>query len=132
MKPFVQQVCEYLITQTDRFTFGQNSATLKVGELNSNVDGVRAIMAPSQQPEMEIPVEYFDVDFWAVNKSTPTAFDDLQEIYDILHQKDDFNFDNWYIEFSHALGQIQDLDRDGQNRKLLKLSIRFIAVNLTS
>lgn len=132
-KQFIQQICEYLADDSDRFTYGSGTdKNLKVGDLTSDVDGVRAIATPAAAPEREIPVEFYNVDFWAVNRNTNTAMLDLREIFDLFHQKADYQLDDFLVEFSEAVGVIEDLDRDGQNRKLLRLSLKFTTINLIS
>lgn len=127
MKPFVEEICEYIAENSARFTFGTGEGNLKIGELTMGVNGVFAIASPSPEPDRYTDVRTYNIDFWAVNTNTPEAFDDLRIIYNLFHQGHDYETDNFYIYFSHVNGQIDDLDRDGENRKLLRVSIEFLA-----
>lgn len=134
MKPFVEEMCQY-IAQTipgNRFTFGTGSDNLLIGEIVPGTNGVFAVNSPTLPPDEYTAVEYYNLDFWAVNSNEAEGFEDLRIIYELLHRKVHYQTENFQIFFSHAIGQIDDLDRDGENRKTLRLGIRFITTNLIS
>src|SRR3989304_922837 len=100
--PFVEEICTYLGEQLDDFTFGSGNTNLKVGELVRNIDGVFAVTRPSPVPEVYTNVEYHLIDFVAVNKSTPDAFNHIHAIYNLLHRAYAYNTDNYLVHFSNS------------------------------
>lgn len=129
---FIRDICEYLADKSATFTFGTGATNLKAGELPRGTDGVFAVASPSPEPDMDTLVEYHNVDFWARNKNTSTALDQMREIYELFHQNHHYVTTNFEVYFSHALGQIEDQDRDLEGGKLLRLSIMFITRQLIS
>lgn len=136
MKPFIRAICRYVADRTS-LTFGNgDSADLRVGELPRDLDGVYAIDAPTIEPDKETPIIYSTIDFWARYKNTETAYAKLNEIYDVLDRMYEYFPNNgtsessFEVYFSHALGQIEDNDRDAEGGKLLKLSVIFIYRNV--
>lgn len=132
MRPFIDEICDYISGGLGIPYGDTNNAYLRIGDLQQGVDGVIAIAMPSETPDLYTDVEYYSIDFWASNRSSARAYSDLQRIYKLLHQGDHYLTDNFEVYFSHALGQIEDLDRDGAGSKVLRLGIRFIVRNLIS
>ena len=130
MTQLIQEICE-LIRDNLGFTFASGDSYLKIGELTRGTNGVFAISSPSPLPDLYTPIEEEIIDFLAVNTNTKQAYLDLQRIYDFFHQKNHYETDNYYIYFSNSMSQIDDLDRDSEGRKLLKLSVRYIARKTT-
>lgn len=120
--PIVQDICKFLsdysalTLRTDLFA----------GELKRSTDGVFAIAAPSEQPDKETGIIYQSVEFWSRNADTGEAFEKLGLVYNFFDRRHHYSTDKYYIHFSHCEGQIEDMDRDIDNAKLLKLSVRFI------
>lgn len=121
----VQDICRFLADYTS-LTMRD---TLFAGELKRGVDGVFAVAAPSEEPDRYTGVMYQSIEFWARNTDTAKAFDHLSEIYNFFDRRHHYNTDKYYIYFSHCEGQIEDMDRDIDNAKLLKLSVRFILIS---
>lgn len=128
---FIKQICQY-IADNSSLTFGAGTKTLKIGEIQMGESGVYALASPSETPEKYTVIEYHNIDFWAVNKKSSTAMQNLRELYVLLHQAHHYDTTSFRVFFSHAIGQIDDLDRDGENRKVLRLGIRFVIMNLIS
>jgi hypothetical protein len=105
------------------------TATLFAGELKMGVNGVFVIAAPSEQPDIDTGIVYQTLDFWARNKDTAKAYDHLSEVYNFFDRRHHYSTDHYYIHLSHNLGQIEDMDKDVEGAKLLKLSVRFIMMN---
>lgn len=99
---------------------------LYAGELPRGVNGVFVIAAPSDEPDKETGIQYQTLDFWARNDDTSKAFAHLTEVYNFFDRRHHYNTDKNYVHFSHCLSQIEDMDRDIENAKLLKLTVRFI------
>lgn len=128
--PIVQDIC--------RFLSDYNTGDLKLktnlyaGELKRGVNGVFAIAAPSEEPDKETGILYQTVDFWARNDDTGKAFEDLTTIFNFFDRRDHYSTDHYYIHFSHNMSNIEDMDRDAENAKLLKLTVRFILNSTTA
>lgn len=126
MKTFAYQICEYLASSSDRFSFGSGNTNLKVSKLNPSQNGVFVRSNPSIEPDRYTGIEYHSLDFVALNKSYAVAAEDLQEIYKIFDRNVAYETDDYHIYYSHAQGQFSDLGRDVEDRQILRLSILFI------
>jgi len=123
--PIVQDICRFLADYSS-LTMRES---LWAGELKMGTNGIFAIAAPSEQPDKETGIIYQSIEFWARDKDTARAFERLSEIYNFFDRRHHYSTDNYYIHFSHCEGQIEDMDKDIENAKLLKLSIRFILMS---
>ena len=130
--PFVYEICTYLANTLADFTFGTGSTNLKIGELLVGEDGVYAQVQPSPAPDKYTPTEEHVIDFWAVNKRSDQAFDHISKLYSLLHKAITYDTSNYHVYLSRALSQPLDLDRDGEGRKVVKLSVLFIVRGLIS
>ena len=131
-KPFIKEICEYIAENSTRFSFGSGDKNLKIGELERGKNGVFAIDSPAPEPDQQTPIEYFAIDFWSINAVSETAYQDLRNIFQLLHQAHHYDTSNWQIYFSHSLGSIEDNDRNIEGRKIYKLSVIFITRSLIS
>lgn len=129
MNIFINELADFLDSITTRFTLGVN---LGRGELKRDVDGVYLQQAPSPEPDMETLVEYHAIDFYAVNKSSDVAKEDMQYIYLLFHRKVHYVLESYDVYLSYATSQPVDLGRDAQGRKVLRISVVFISGNLIS
>lgn len=120
--PIVQDVARFLADYT-AFTMRTD---LFVGELPRDTDGVYALAAPSPEPDKETGIIYQTIDFWSRYTNDATGFEKLAIVNNFFDRRHHFATNQYYVHFSHALGQIEDMDRDASNGKLLKLSIMFI------
>lgn len=133
MKPFIEEICEYLADESDgSLTFGDGSSNLKIGELVRGSNGVFAVSSPAPEPDRYTPVSYEQIDFWARYSSTEDCYLILKTIYDLFHQNHHYETDNFHIFFSNATSKPEDLDRDLEGGKLMRLSILFIVRPLIS
>jgi len=126
--PFIKEICQYLADNSGgRFTFGSGASNnLKLGELVRGVEGVYAIESASEPPDMYTPIVTYTVDFWAINSNARTAHEDLEYIFQLFHQNDNITTPSFYSYFAYAPNVILDMDRDGESRKMFKLTIVFI------
>lgn len=125
INPIVRDMCRFLADYSSLVM----RETLFAGELKMGTNGVFAVAAPSPEPDKETGMIYQSIDFWARNKDTGAAFAHLSEIYNFFDRRHHFETDHYYVHFSHCEGQIEDMDRDIDDAKLLKLSIRFILMS---
>lgn len=121
-KPIIQDIQRFVSDYTS-FTRGVD---LFVGEMPRGKDGIYMIADPSPEPDKETGIIYQDISFWSRYTNDATGWDKLAEIYRFFDRRHHYATDQYYIHFSHAIGQIDDMDRDAEKAKLLKLSIAFI------
>lgn len=102
-----------------------------VGQLPADVtEGLVVLDVPSPPPHQYVDMEYPVLDFWVRSPHTDRAHAKLDLVYQVLHRNYAWRTGGWYVHWSHALGSIQDVDRDLEGGKLLRLSIQFICRNL--
>lgn len=132
--PIVKDICRFLGDYNTaglklQSQSGGNTPTLFAGELQRGVNGVFAIAAPSEEPDKETGIIYQSIDFWSRNSDTGQGFVHLSEIYNFFDRRHHYSTDHYFIHFSHCETQIEDMDKDAEGAKLLKLSVRFILNN---
>lgn len=119
-----------IVQDIARFLADYSSFTMRddlfVGEIPRGTDGVYVIADPSPEPDKETGIIYQDVSFWSRYTNDATGFEKLGEIYNFFDRRHHYSTDQYYVHFSHAMGQIEDMDRDADKAKLLKLSVMFI------
>lgn len=135
MNKFIKEICTYIAANIpgNRFIFDTTEASnLKVGELPPGKNGVFAVMSPSPRADLYTPIQQFQVDFWAVNAQPDTGLDDLSALYHFFHKKNHYQTTNFYVYFTYATGNIEDMDVNPENRKMWRLSVVFIGRYLIS
>lgn len=95
-------------------------------------EAIWLVETPSPAPHNYIDTEYTIIDFWARSSKTARAHALLELVYNNFHRRYGYRTANWTIYFSHALGNIVDVDRDRENGKLFRLSVQFICRNLNN
>jgi len=125
-----------IIQDIANFTADNTSLTIRetifAGELKRGVDGVFVVAAPSEPPDKETGILYQSVDFWARNADTAKAFEHLTEIFNLFDRRHHYTARGYFIHFSHHDSMIEDMDKDAEGAKLLKLSTRFILNSTTA
>lgn len=121
-EPFVQSLAKFIAENTS-FEMRKD---MFVGEIPRDTDGVYVLASPSPEPDAETDIEYHDIDIWSRYASDAAGWPKLKEIYRLIHKRHHYQVGNYYVQFSHALGNIDDMDRDATKAKLLKLSLAFI------
>lgn len=135
---FIDEICVYLAANTaSHFTYGTGEGNLKLGELVRGIEGTFAVAVPSEAPSMYSPLETHTIDFWSVNSNGAQAYDDLQYVYNLFHQRyltqtPQFTTTSFQVYSAAAQGQIEDMDRDIEGRHLFRLTITFVTQNLIS
>lgn len=114
-------------------TSDPSARNIFTGEMpyDSPAEGLLILEVPSPPPHQYVDTEYTVIDFWYRSPKTDRGHAKLEEIYELFHRQYNLTLGNWYIYFSRALGSIQDVDRDREFGKLLRLSVQFICRNLT-
>jgi hypothetical protein len=127
---FSKEIAQLIVDEfSSDFTLG---SSLFLGDLPYDTEGVEIVQSASPLPDMETPIEYRQLDFVARYKKTNTAIEKLSKIYSFLHQNAHYYTNTYVIHFSHATGNIEDIDRDIEGRKLMRISILFIINSLIS
>lgn len=103
-----------------------NATNAKAGELPEGRDGIYCVAAPSDEPDRYTGVIYQTIDINARYATDEKAWDVMRSIYPLYQKGEHYETENCYIYYSNPLGQIEDLDRDAEGNKLLKLSVQFI------
>jgi hypothetical protein len=104
---------------------------LYLGELPDDAtEAIWMVEVPSPPPHEYVATEYTVIDFWARSPHTDRAHALLDDVFQALDRRVNYDTANWHISFSHALGSIVDADRDAEGGKLLRLSIQFYCKNL--
>lgn len=129
--PIVKDICRFLGDYNTaglklQSQAGGGEATLFAGEIKRGVNGVFAVAVTPEQPDKETGILYQTIDFWARNTDTGKAFEQLGEIFNFFDRRHHYNTDHYFVHFSNCETLIDDMDRDADNAKLLKLSVRFI------
>lgn len=133
LDPFAKDIAKYLANvSSGRFTFGIGSSSLKIGELEKGKDGVAIRQVPTVPPDKETAIEYYQLDFWAINSGELLGYEDLRFIYNIFHRNHHYSTNNFFVQYSECTENIADMDRDSEGRKVWKLSVLFIVQNLIS
>ena len=113
-----------LLQQSGIGTVGTN---IFIGQLPAKVENAIMLVAvPSPEPDKDTGIEYQNFEVWSRYKEYSDGYDKLQAVFDLLNRRDDYYLPSYEMYFTHALGRIEDLDRDIEGRKLLKLSFRVI------
>lgn len=105
---------------------GTQASDLFVGDITARTEnGLYLLNAPSIEPNPALEIYEQVIDFWTRFKTTKAGYAKLEAVQSALHQRANYELDNYHVYFSHSLGAIEDMDRDIERRKLWKLSIRF-------
>ena len=97
------------------------------GELPlDGTDIISLILSPSPEPNKAIPYYTQYVDIWARFKNYDDGYSKLQDIFDLLHQKENYELTDYHVYLSYSVGMIDDLDRDAERRHLFKLTLGFV------
>jgi hypothetical protein len=130
-EPFVSELCQYISDNSD-FAFGEGLTELKVGELIKDTEGIFATQGVSPEADKDLPMERYVIDFWALYTDSLNAFTRLRAIYNLLHQRHSYVLNSFVVQYSYALNQIQDMGKDAEDKKILRLSIAFNSLNIIS
>jgi hypothetical protein len=106
---------------------GMVGTTLFIDQLPLEVNDCFALMnSISPEPNKSIPYYVQYVDVWARYASYQTGYDIIQSIFDLLHQKEHYEFGNYHIYLSYSVSMIQNLENDAQKRHIFRLPLGFV------
>jgi hypothetical protein len=124
---FIREIAHRLQSAGLGTVWNGTTGDIWVGDIPSEGGDVLMVMPdPSNAPDMELNTEYQTISFWTRYSNSKAGRDKLRQIYNLFHRAHHYDLDSYSVDYSHALGQVEDMDRDTEMRKLQKLSIRFI------
>lgn len=130
---FLSEVCEYIASNLPgQFTFGMGNSNLKIGEIIRGTNGVYATDAPSPPPDSYTATDYVHIDFTSLDSSSKLAWDRARYIYELFHQNHHWQTQSYYVYYSRADAQIQDMDRTAEGQKMYRATILFTSRRLIS
>ncbi len=124
----LESIAEYL----EDSGVGTVGADIFIGDFPAEVSNCLMLVASAQKEQENYKdIREIAVDLWVRNKSTELAVNKLFDCQQWLHLKSNYEITGFHIYFSGTTN-IQDMDRDGENRKLGKISARFIYRDLNN
>lgn len=106
---------------------GTINDNIYIGELpfdKNNCVGLTYSVSP--EPNKAIPYYVQVVDIWARYSEYDVGFLKLQQIFDLIHQAENYEMGRFHVYLSYAGGMIDDLDRDPERRHLFRLTLGFV------
>ena len=98
-----------------------------IGELPLDENNIISLVtSPSPEPNKAIPYFNQAVDVWARYSSYDDGYKKLQDVFDLIHQLENYDIDGFHVYLSYARGMIDDLGRDAEGRHLFKVSFSFV------
>lgn len=120
---FLEALEDYLETNN----IGTMGTDMYDSELPFDGDNIIAlILAPSPPPNKSIPYWTQTIDVWARYTNYEDGYKKLQDIYDLIHQAENYELDGFHVYLSYSMGMIEDLNRDAERRHLFKVSLGFV------
>ena len=117
---FQTEIVDYLETNT-------SLSDVWIGEIERDTSGVYVVFDQSGVPDFYTGVEEYQADFWSLTRNTEDGYENLKTVYDFFHQRAHYDLATYHVYFSNAEAQINDMDRDAEGNKLLRLRIRWVA-----
>ncbi len=120
-----------LIDDIHTYLVSQGLTNLYIGEIPQEIENaVSMINVASPPPNPAIGYYEQLIDFWSRFRKTDDGYNILKDfVLDDFHQKVNWETTDYHIYLSVAVGLIDDVDRDAENRKLQRVTIRFIYRN---
>lgn len=116
-----------LVDYLEEQGIGEVGAEIYIGELPfDKTDIISLVTSPSPDPNKAIPYYTQMVDVRARFTNYDEGYQKLQDILDLLHQKENYSIEGYHIYLSYAAGMINDNDRDIERRHLFSLTLGFV------
>lgn len=90
------------------------------------VSGLYIVASTADEPDKYVETQYAMVEFFAAAPSPLDAYNRLMSIKKHLHRRGNYDLTNFEVYFSHAVTDVEDMDRDQEGRSLQRLSMRFV------
>ena len=110
-------------TYLENAGFGVLNTDIFAGQLPSDQSGLYVYRAGGQM-HMYLPIEEAIVDIYTVNTQASEAITTLENIKRYIHRMHNTSIGEAYVYTFLVLGDIEDVDRDLEYRKIFKLSVQ--------
>jgi hypothetical protein len=109
-------------------SFGTLGLNLFYGDLPESAasDSMWVIKGVSPKPRIELDAGDQFIDVWVRGRTSDDAQALLQGVISAIHRKEHWDLPSYHIYFSRLNGEIQDMDRDVNRRKLYMASFAFL------
>lgn len=122
-EPFIKLLAQ-LLDDEGTATLGTNLFLTEMPETPDNATMIVTSGTVDQRKDYEIRDIY--VDFWIRNTDSAQAYATAQAIWDKLHRRANYQLPGAiYVYFGYATTNIEDFDKDTNQRKVVKLQMRF-------
>lgn len=127
MYTFLPDLADLLEDNELGTVYDGSTGNIFLGELPKDAtNGIYLIQASSPAPDAYIDTQYTNVDVWVRNASGNDAFRDAYNVLLAIHRKANFSMGNYYVYLATAISQPEDMDRDREGGKLVKITFNFI------
>lgn len=105
---------------------GTLGETLWVGNAPDDKNEVVMMVAQSGlDPDPDMEIRRIDIDFWGRNPNSAQGYSKMQDVWNRLHRRKAYQLTDFYVFMTRAIGTIDDMGKDANQRQLHKLRIRF-------
>lgn len=123
MSLLLHQIAEML----EDHGLGTVGTDIKVGEVPADPANVLWLVpSVSFDPDMYLVTQDLAFEIWGRNQSTKTGQDKMDSVVRFLHRQHHLTLGDYYVYLILATGNVEDLDRDTERRKLHKVNFRAI------
>lgn len=118
----IKELAQYIEDNTSLVV----NTSLFIGDFPAETgDAVQIVAVASPSPHIDVDTEYQHIELWSRYSSSSEGYDILRQLYELFHQAHHYEMGQTSVWLSEAMGQIDDLGRDSQNRKLWMVGIKF-------
>lgn len=123
---FINNLVAFMVERN----LGVPNVSLYIGMLPTDASNAMFVVAgPSGAPNKYVDTLYYGVDVWARYNNYDDARNALQQVVNCFHRRANYDITDFHIYFSHMVSNIEDMDRDPEAGKLLKVGLNFIYRN---
>jgi hypothetical protein len=119
----IEDLVDYLQTSG----IGTVGTDIFVGELPlDKTDCIALMVSPSPDSDKSIPYFKQTIDVWSRFGTYEDGYNKLQEVFDLIHRAENYEFGEFHVYISYAAGNIVDNGRDAERRHLMQLTLGFV------
>ncbi|WP_438979902.1 hypothetical protein [Polynucleobacter sp.] len=120
----LEELANHIESLDSTYQVGDN---LFIGELPQGIENATMLVSTSsEQPDMYTGIEYQSFDIWSRYDKVAEGYQAVNDLFIMFNRKGDFYLPNYEVYFCHALGRIDDFDRDIEGRKMFRLPMKLI------
>jgi len=124
----VEEIAKY----TDTATTNTLGTDMFIGSLADDLDKGILFIGIGGLPDECYDLFEQNIEIWSRDLNSSDGFNKLQEIFTLLHRKQNISTTNAYIYFIQSMTDIESIGRDLNGRALHKIIIRVIYKSDTS